>query len=95
MSEFALPAFGSKPWVDALVTYTNFFLSRYVSQDIAMLCGSVFDTPGFKTLTLFGIMYGATRNIRLATIFTVVLLILNLFMANNKQCHPYRSLNSN
>lgn len=89
MSELALPAFMSKPWVDGLVIYTNFFLARYVAADIGLLCGNIFDSPGFKTLTLWMVIFGATRNIRLTTLFTVSLLSLNLMMARVSKCGPY------
>ncbi len=89
MSDFAMPTFMSKPYVDSLAIYTYLFLGRYVANDIGMLCGSLFDTAGGKTIILFMVFFGSARNIRLATLLTVIALGANMIMSQHKQCKPY------
>jgi hypothetical protein len=82
------PGLFAKEWMDAIVLYNNFFLSRYIARDISLICGSVFDQPGAKTLILFVFVYSATRNIQSATLATFVILVANYWMSSSKVCYP-------
>lgn len=88
MDAIGLPPFDKK-YIDAFVTYVTFFLSRYVGNDVQVLCGSLFDTPIAKTLILFAIMYSATKEARVAAVMTVFFLLAQYLLSRNKQCGPY------
>lgn len=73
----------------ALVSYMGYFGSRYVGNDIQLMCGNVLDHPVAKTFTLFCVMFQATDNIDLALMMTVVFLILQYIMSVAPFCGNY------
>jgi hypothetical protein len=82
-----LPPLSTDAWINAVCLYNNFVLSRYVTQDMAEICGSVFDTPGMKTFILFMFVYSASRNIQVATVMTIGIVIMNMMLARNSACY--------
>jgi len=83
-----LPPLTSNKWIDVACLYNNFFLSRYVSHDIDAICGSIYDTPAMKTLILFMFAFSATRDIQVATVVTVIIVIINTMLTLNSSCRP-------
>lgn len=81
------PAF--KKCFKALVSYMGYFGSRYVGNDIQLLCGNILDHPVVKTFTLFCVMYQATDNFDIALIMTIVFLILQYVMSITSICTKY------
>jgi hypothetical protein len=73
----------------ALVSYMGYFGSRYVGNDIQLLCGNIFDHPVVKTFTLFCIMFQATNSFDLGLTMTVVFLILQYVMSISPMCNKY------
>jgi hypothetical protein len=85
---------GLPPWDDkylnAFNIYVVFFLGRYVSEDIKLLCGNIFDTPVAKTGILFVVLYNACRNARVALFWTIIFLVLQWIMSRYAKCQPYK-----
>jgi len=73
----------------ALVSYMGYFASRYVGNDIQLLCGNLLDHPIMKTFTLFCIMFQATDNFDLALTMTIAFLILQYVMSTCTVCTKY------
>lgn len=73
----------------AVASYMGYFGSRFVGNDIQVLCGNLLDHPIAKTFTLFCIMFQATDNLNLAIFMTVVFLILQYFMSITPACNRY------
>ena len=86
--DWSFPTLG-KPHLDALLLYFNFFLSRYVGNDVQYLCGNMFDTPVAKTVILFAIMYSGSRDVKVALVMTAVCLTFQYVMSRCVQCAPY------
>lgn len=83
-----LPPLSGK-YADALVAYVAYFGSRYVGNDIQVLCGNIFDHPLVKTFTLFCIMYQAAKDVKIALAMTVVFLVFQFILSRTKKCAPY------
>lgn len=88
----------SESWVDnqtmkkcfkGIVSYMGYFASRYVGNDIQLLCGNILDHPVMKTFTLFCIMFQATDNIDLALMMTIGFLIIQYVMSISPMCSKY------
>ena len=73
----------------AFGSYFAFFGSRFVGNDIQLLCGNYFDHPIVKTFTLWCIMYNASDNVKIATAVTLVILLLQYILSNVDACKPY------
>ena len=73
----------------AIVSYMGYFGSRYVGNDIQLLCGNILDHPVAKTFTLFCIMFQATDNLDLAVTMTIFFLILQYVMSILPSCNKY------
>ena len=84
----SLPLSG-KPYLDAILLYFSFFLSRYPGNDIQVLCGNMFDTPLAKTLIVFVIMYSGSRDIHVAILMTLVCLGFQYYLSKCESCGPY------
>jgi hypothetical protein len=82
-----------KPWIDGLIMYNSFFLSRYVGNDIQNLCGNMFDRPLPKTLILFVVMYTGSRNVAVSIVLTILLIGVQYVMTNKEECKPYKERN--
>lgn len=82
-----------KPWIDGLIIYNSFFLSRYVGNDIQNLCGSFFDRPLPKTLILFVVVYSGSRNVGASIVLTMILICIQWLMSNKEDCKPYKERN--
>ncbi len=87
-SWLTLPTYG-KPYLDALLLYFSFFLSRYPGNDVQVLCGNVFDTALAKTVILFAIMYSGSRDVRVALVMTGIFLSLHYVLSKCEGCGPY------
>ena len=72
-----------------VVSYMGYFASRYVGNDIQLLCGNLLDHPIAKTFTLFCIMFQATDNLDLALMMTIGFLILQYVMSLSPICSKY------
>lgn len=72
-----------------VVSYLGYFGSRYVGNDIQLLCGNILDHPVMKTFTLFCIMFQATDNFDLALMMTIGFLILQYVMSISPMCNKY------
>lgn len=79
----------SPKYTKTVVTYMAYFGSRYVGNDIQVLCGNIFDHPYVKTFTLFCIMYQASDNLNIATTMTLFFLTIQYFLSNVSTCKPY------
>ena len=79
----------------AIVSYMGYFGSRYVGNDIQLLCGNLLDHPVAKTFTLFCIMYQATDNFDLAITMTIFFLILQYVMSVLPSCNKYTEKTDN
>ena len=73
----------------AIVTYISFFGSRFVGNDIQVMCGSLFDTPMGKTVTLFAIMFQASQDVRVALYATLFFMTLQYILSWSRFCSPY------
>ena len=73
----------------AICSYMGYFGSKFVGNDIAVLCGNLLDHPIAKTFTLFCIMYQATDQFNLAVIMTLSFLILQYIMSITPACNKY------
>ena len=73
----------------AVVSYMGYFGSRYVGNDIQMLCGNILDHPIIKSFTLFCIMFQATDSINLALFMTMVFIVLQYVMSVSSICNKY------
>ena len=78
-----------KKVIKSIVTYMAYFGSRYVGNDIQLLCGNIFDRAFVKTLTLFCIMFQATDNLELAIIMTLIFLVAQYLMSLSPVCTKY------
>ena len=78
-----------KRFTAAVVTYISFFGSRFVGNDIQVMCGSLFDTSLGKTVTLLAIMYQATQDVRTALYATVFFMTLQYICSRLRACGPY------
>jgi hypothetical protein len=77
-------------YFDAIAAYVAYFFSRYVGNDVQLLCGSVLDTPFMKTFTLFCVLYLAGgKNVKIALTMTIVFLLFQFFLSKNQNCGPY------
>lgn len=75
----------------AVVAYMGYFGSRYVGNDIQLLCGNILDTVIGKTFTMFCIMMQATGyNLKVATVMTFVALLVQYLASSVSECRPYR-----
>jgi len=75
----------------ALATYMGYFGSRFVGNDIQLICGNLLDTTIGKTFTLFCIMMQATTyNWQIALLMTLVFLVVQYFSSTLSECRPYR-----
>jgi len=74
----------------AIVSYMGYFASRYVGNDIQMMCGNLLDHPIAKTFTLFCVMFQATDNFDIALIMTTAFLLAQYFMSVSPLCAPYK-----
>ena len=81
------PAF--KKCFKAVVSYMGYFGSRYVGNDIQLLCGNILDHPVMKTFTLFCIMFQATDNFDLALMMTIAFLIVQYIWSISPMCNKY------
>lgn len=81
-------------YVDAIVAYVSYFGSRFVGNDLQVLCGNVFDHPIAKTFTLFCIMYQASKSVKVATVMTTFFLFFQFILSRNRDCSPYRDKTS-
>lgn len=73
----------------AVAAYLGYFGSRYVGNDIQLLCGNVLDHPIVKTFTLFCIMFQATDNFYLGSVMTIIFLTIQYAMSNSESCRNY------
>jgi hypothetical protein len=78
-----------KRLTSAVVTYISFFGSRFVGNDIQVMCGSLFDTAPGKTVTLFAIMYQASQDVRTALYATIFFMALQYTLSLFRGCGPY------
>lgn len=78
-----------KKCMKALIAYMGYFGSRYVGNDIQVLCGNLLDHPIAKTFTLFCIMMQATDNMKLAVGMTLFFLIVQYVMSITAPCNKY------
>ena len=83
-------AFTGKKVNKAIMTYMGYFGSRFVGNDIQVLCGNVLDTPLAKSFTLFCIMYQATDNLNVALSMTLVFVIIQYLMSISPSCGKYK-----
>jgi hypothetical protein len=74
----------------AVISYMGYFGSRYVGNDIQLLCGNLLDHPIAKTFTLFCIMFQATDNLDLAVTMTTFFLIIQYVMSVTPSCNKYQ-----
>lgn len=88
-----LQKLGLPPWderyVNAFNIYVVFFLGRYVSEDIKLICGSLFDHPVAKTLILFVVLFNVSKSAPISTFWTVIFLTLQWLMSRYSKCKPY------
>lgn len=73
----------------AVASYMGYFGSRFVGNDIQVLCGNLLDHPIAKTFTLFCIMFQSTDSLNLSIFMTVLFLILQYFMSVSPACNRY------
>lgn len=73
----------------AVVSYMGYFGSRFVGNDVQVLCGNLFDHPIVKTFTMFCIMFQATENFNLAVMLTLAALIMQYLMSILPACNKY------
>ena len=78
----------------AVCAYMSFFGSKYISTDISLMCGNVFDHPIVKTFTLFCIMYSSTESLQLSLIMTVCFLLLQYSFSLTSKCQIYVDKNN-
>ena len=88
LTQLGLPPFSEK-YVESFCAYLSYFGSRYISADIAVLCGASFDHPIAKTFILFCIMYQASKDVRIAAAMTVFFLGFQFVLSRTKGCVPY------
>jgi hypothetical protein len=72
-----------------IISYMAYFGSRFVGNDIQLLCGNVLDHPVAKTFTLFCIMYQATDSFDMAVAMTLFFLIVQYAMSISPACNKY------
>lgn len=73
----------------AFVTYMGYFGSRYVGNDIQLLCGNILDHALVKSITLFCIMFQATDNIKIALSMTAFFLTVQFLLSLSPTCNKY------
>jgi hypothetical protein len=78
-----------KRCLKGLIAYMGYFGSRYVGNDIQVLCGNLLDHPIAKTFTLFCIMMQATDNLKLAASMTLFFLVVQYIMSVTEPCNKY------
>lgn len=77
--------------VKAIASYMGYFGSRFVGNDIQLMCGNLLDTSVGKTFTLYCIMLQATSfNYKFALYATLVCLLGQYLASLYSQCRPYR-----
>lgn len=76
-------------WFKCVCSYLSFFGSRFVGNDIQLLCGNILDHPFVKTFTLFCIMYQASNSFDIAIKMTVGLLIAQYLLSMLSVCQNY------
>ena len=80
----------SKRFFQTVIAYMAYFGSRYVGNDIQVLCGNIFDNAYVKTFTLFCIMMQAAEaNVTIALIMTICFLFAQYLMSRSAKCRPY------
>jgi len=79
----------AKKCTKAVISYMAYFGSKYVGNDIQVLCGNLLDHPYMKTFTLFCIMYQATDRFDLSIIMTSFFLVLQYVMSLQPICNKY------
>src|SRR6478609_2261672 len=79
-----------EPAINAVVAYISFFGSRFVGNDMQVTCGSLLDHPVAKTVTLFAIMYQASRDVQTAVVATAFFLLLQYLASRASACRPYK-----
>jgi hypothetical protein len=78
-----------KRFIAAIVAYISFFGSRFVGNDIQVMCGSLFDTQLGKTVTLFAIMYQASQDVKTALYVTLFFMLFQYTLSFSTFCGPY------
>ncbi len=78
-----------KKCAKAVISYMGYFGSRFVGNDIQLLCGNILDTPLAKSFTLFCIMYQAVDNLSLALVMTLFFISVQYVMSINPACNKY------
>ena len=84
----------SQKYFKAIGSYMAFFGSRYVGNDIQLMCGNIMDHAYVKTFTLYCIMFNATSSFKIATIVTCGFLLLQYIMSISPQCSNYVDKNA-
>jgi len=79
----------AKKVTKAIMTYMGYFGSRFVGNDIQVLCGNLLDTPLVKSFTLFCLMFQATDNINIALCMVIVFIVLQYAMSTCDACGKY------
>jgi hypothetical protein len=85
----AVPIDVKRKVAKGFATYMGYFGSRYVGNDIQVLCGNIFDHELVKTVTLFCIMFQATDNVRIALWLTFALSVIKWVMTEWPVCDRY------
>lgn len=83
-----------KVWIDGLVIYNSFFLSRYVGNDIQNMCGSFFDAAIPKSIILYIVIYAGSRNVVVSLVIGTIMLFMQWWMSRKQQCMPYKERSS-
>ncbi len=75
---------------DIFAMYLAYFGSKFVGNDLLVLCGNLFDTELVKIFTLFCICYNASgKDVKIAMAGTVLLFGLQYGMAKTNECKNY------
>jgi len=78
-----------RKFAKGVAAYMGYFGSRYVGNDIQVLCGNIFDHELVKTFTLFCIMFQVTDNVRIALWLTFALSVIKGIMTVWPVCDRY------
>jgi len=73
----------------AFASYMTIFGSKYISNDLQMTCGNLFNLPIIKVLTVYCIMYNATSIHRLSIVLTISIVILQYYLTTEPTCTTY------
>lgn len=73
----------------SVMTYMAYFGSRFIGNDIQVLCGNLLDTPLMKSFSLFCILHNTIDNMNIALAMSIFFVLFQYLMSILPACNKY------